>query len=135
MGKKCERKHFFNVSLMNSLFFMTSNGLVTGEVRSFSDKSTGECHVLPHRGICTCSPPPQTSLITADSSHVSPSVDAVNATNTYLHSPLSCPTPGYEGQVWKCLTSGILLTFQGREKQNVGGKKVLQMEIEEERRK
>lgn len=70
--------------------------------------TSGHCHPFP---------PPQTSLIVADSHHVSPSVDTVNATNAYLHSPLSCPTLECHGRFWGRLTSDICLTvWEARDK-------------------
>jgi len=54
------------------------------------------CKSCPAR---TLSPPPS-KLIAVDSHHVSPSVDTLIATCTYLHSPLSSLTPQYPGQFW-----------------------------------
>lgn len=84
--------------------------------------TSGHCHPFP---------PPQTLLIVADSHHVSPSVDTVNATDTYLLSPLSCPTLECHGRFWGRLTSDICLTvFSG-----VRGKgQIVEVQAERENR-
>lgn len=92
-----------------------------------------ECMSHPaSSGHCNPFPPPQTSLIAADSHHVSQSIDTVKATNTYLNSALCCHLSGSQGKFrgTRCRIYDWLLSMQWE----IKGKKV-EVQVEERNKK
>lgn len=119
---------------------MASNGLVmsgawsSGWHEYYSRVHVMSCHIRTLSPISL----PQTSLIATDSHHVLPSVDTVNAADTYLHSPLSCPALEWQGRVWSwkgALTSDLWLTAfngVGRQTRETGTGQTGEWDIERE---
>lgn len=98
--------------------------------------TSGHCHPFPPHPLTSLLPstPPQTSLIAADSHHVSQSVDTVNATDTYLHLPfVSCPDPRVSRPLLGRLVSDIYDGLFSMEEEAKEEKKV-QEEKREKRR-